>query len=80
MDEPGEAHARIYLVKKINDTKIDTHKALLAANAVMSYGTSTALGMHWHGITVLSDRDGYNSELDGRQRRTTIVVPQQVRA
>ena len=63
MDEPGEAPARIYLMNKVNDTKIDTHRALLAANAVMSYGTSTALGMHWHGITVLSDRDGYTVSL-----------------
>ena len=51
------------IVKKVNDTKIDTHKALLAANAVMNYGTSTALGMHWHGITVLADPDGYTVSL-----------------
>jgi|TARA_B110000977_G_scaffold186202_1_gene251849 4-hydroxyphenylpyruvate dioxygenase-like putative hemolysin len=50
-------------MRKSTDTKIDTHKALLAANAVMTYGTNTARGMHWHGITVLADPDGYTVTL-----------------
>ena len=43
--------------------KIDTHKALLAANAILRHGASTSQGMHWHGITVLTDLDGYTVTL-----------------
>lgn len=50
-------------MKLANDTKIDTHKALLAANAVIKFGTSTPSGVKWHGINVLSDPDGYTVTL-----------------
>jgi len=50
-------------VRLANDTKIDTHKALLAANAVIKFGTTSPGGAKWHGITVLADPDGYTVTL-----------------
>ena len=47
----------------LDSKKIDTHKALLAADAVMRHGESTSRGMHWHGITVMTDLDGYTVTL-----------------
>ena len=63
MDEPLAAPVRKGPMKTRNDTKIDTHKALLAANAIMRYGVNTSRGMQWHGVIALSDPDGYTVTL-----------------
>jgi len=63
LDEPLATPVRKGPMKTRNDTKIDTHKALLAANAIMRYGVNTSRGMQWHGVIALSDPDGYTVTL-----------------
>ena len=44
-------------------TKIDAHRALQAANAIMRFGRPNTLGTHWRGITLVTDHDGYTVTL-----------------
>ncbi len=62
-DDPGEQLVRIICMAKAVETKIDTHQALLAVNAVLTNGRSSPDGTSWHGLTVNSDLDGYTVTL-----------------
>lgn len=52
---------------KQSETKIDTHQALLAVNAVLTNGHSSDAGTSWRGLTVTSDLDGYTVTLSDDQ-------------
>lgn len=63
LDEPKAVYLRTNDMGNANSTKVDTHNALLAANAVMTNGVHDNSGYHWRGITVVTDADGYTVTL-----------------
>lgn len=60
------------------EDKVDARLILKAASRVLEQGKQDGEGTHWHGLTVVSDVDGYNVTVSNRNVKVTVMFHSQL--